>query len=153
MFSLVQMETNIENMISLCSFQPPVPANSWNGVLDATKLHPVCPQHNTGDFEIIGNEDCLYLNIYTPQVTFDFIHYTSKKLCNLCTLFINCEYFVYFQGPSSENHQLLPVMFYIHGGAFVVGSARSDWYEPDKLLDKNIVLVIPNYRIGNMPCT
>ncbi|KAF2902810.1 hypothetical protein ILUMI_03375 [Ignelater luminosus] len=100
-------------------FKAAVPAKPWDGILDATKLHSVCPQINpvTENFEIIGNEDCLYLNVYTPQV------------------------------PSSEN-QLLPVMFYIHGGAYVVGSARQDWYEPDKLLDKDIVLVIPNYRLG-----
>uniref|UniRef100_A0A182UF38 Carboxylic ester hydrolase n=1 Tax=Anopheles melas TaxID=34690 RepID=A0A182UF38_9DIPT len=39
-----------------------------------------------------------------------------------------------------------PVMVFIHGGAFVVGSASL--YEPDYLLEKDIVLVSIQYRLG-----
>uniref|UniRef100_A0A182JHM9 Carboxylic ester hydrolase n=1 Tax=Anopheles atroparvus TaxID=41427 RepID=A0A182JHM9_ANOAO len=39
-----------------------------------------------------------------------------------------------------------PVMFFIHGGSFVMGSASQ--YEPDYLLEKNIVLVVIQYRLG-----
>ncbi|XP_035901434.1 esterase E4-like [Anopheles stephensi] len=39
-----------------------------------------------------------------------------------------------------------PVMVFIHGGAFVVGAAS--YYEPDYLLEKDIVLVSIQYRLG-----
>ena len=39
-----------------------------------------------------------------------------------------------------------PVIVWIHGGNFVRGSARE--YEPDYLLDEDIVLVTINYRLG-----
>ncbi|XP_050079655.1 uncharacterized protein LOC126567478 [Anopheles maculipalpis] len=39
-----------------------------------------------------------------------------------------------------------PVMVFIHGGAFVVGAAS--YYEPDYLLEKDIVLVSVQYRLG-----
>jgi acetyl esterase/lipase len=40
----------------------------------------------------------------------------------------------------------LPVMVYIHGGSFILGSAQEFW--PNYLLEKDIVLVVPQYRLG-----
>ncbi|MBL0339889.1 MAG: carboxylesterase family protein [Bacteroidetes bacterium] len=53
-------------------WKPPVNPDNWPGVLNTTSFAPVCPQKNfdqggTND-TIIGNEDCLYLNIWTPQL-------------------------------------------------------------------------------------
>jgi cholinesterase len=50
--------------------------------------------------------------------------------------------------PVSPNSDLLPVMVFIHGGGFQMGSSRSDIYGPDFLLQKDVVLVTFNYRIG-----
>uniref|UniRef100_F7CJV8 Carboxylesterase 3 n=1 Tax=Ornithorhynchus anatinus TaxID=9258 RepID=F7CJV8_ORNAN len=58
-------------------FSPPQPAESWDGVRDATTFPPICLQ----DLEMMGrlkelmdikeyllptSEDCLFLNVYTP---------------------------------------------------------------------------------------
>ena len=44
----------------------------WSGVRQVTDFAPVCPQKEfqQGDttFTLKGNEDCLYLNVWTPQV-------------------------------------------------------------------------------------
>jgi carboxylesterase type B len=42
----------------------------------------------------------------------------------------------------------LPVMMWIHGGAFSFGSGDDSFYAPDYLLRKDIVLVTINYRLG-----
>lgn len=42
----------------------------------------------------------------------------------------------------------LPVMFWIHGGALIRGSGGKSWYGPEFLMDKNVVLVTINYRLG-----
>lgn len=44
----------------------------------------------------------------------------------------------------------LAVMVYIHGGAFVEGSSSEERYGPDYLLQKNVVIVTLNYRLGAM---
>jgi len=72
---------NIYQFLGVPFAKPPVdtlrwkaPQNpdSWTGVLSTTSFAPVCPQKNfaQGDttFTIEGNEDCLYLNIWSPQI-------------------------------------------------------------------------------------
>ncbi|XP_043467668.1 esterase B1-like isoform X2 [Leptopilina heterotoma] len=48
---------------------------------------------------------------------------------------------------SVENEIPLPVMVWIHGGAFLFGSGNEDLYGPDYLLKRKIVLVTMNYRL------
>ncbi|KAK5646893.1 hypothetical protein RI129_005357 [Pyrocoelia pectoralis] len=98
-------------------FQPPVPAGAWEGVLDATKCGAFCPQRDVfvNNLTLVGNEDCLFLNVYTSKV---------------------------------NGNQLLPVIVYIHGGGFMTDSGDPNLYGPDILLDKDIVFVTMNYRLG-----
>lgn len=50
-------------------FQNPELPKPWTGVLDATKPGNKCLQANPySNTSIDGSEDCLYLNIYTPQL-------------------------------------------------------------------------------------
>lgn len=62
-------------------------------ILDCTKERDVSLHKDPFTMDIIGSENCLFLNIYTPKLK-------SKK-------------------P-------LPVMVFIHGGAFLMGSGNSD---------------------------
>ena len=68
--------------------------------------------------QLQGSEDCLFLNVYTPQL------------------------------PRGDEHPQLPVMVWIHGGAFTTGSGDGDFYAPDYLMDESVVLVTFNYRLG-----
>lgn len=58
------------------ALQAPVPLKQWDGVLDASKVHGVCPQRNiyTRSEVIEGEEDCLYLNVYVPKDAVSSIH-------------------------------------------------------------------------------
>ena len=42
----------------------------------------------------------------------------------------------------------LPVMVWIHGGAFIIGSGSSPMYDGVEFADRNVVLVSINYRLG-----
>lgn len=83
-FGQIQGSTNgtIKQFLGIPFAKPPVdslrwkaPQNpdNWVGTLNTTTYAPVCPQKKfdqggTND-TIIGNEDCLYLNVWTPQTT------------------------------------------------------------------------------------
>ena len=56
-------------------FAKPVPAEPWAGVLDVSgRARVVCPQLNYFQAGIIeGQEDCLYLNVYTPGHTSTYL--------------------------------------------------------------------------------
>lgn len=42
----------------------------------------------------------------------------------------------------------LPVMAFIHGGAFMMGSGSRELYGPDHLIQTGVILVTLNYRLG-----
>ncbi len=46
---------------------------------------------------------------------------------------------VYVPGQGERRTDLLPVMFFIHGGAFFVGSGSSDLFGPERFLDHDVV--------------
>jgi para-nitrobenzyl esterase len=62
------------------------------------------------------NEDCLYLNVWTPQ--------------------------------SKEGAPKLPVMVWIHGGAYIFGAGKLPVYHGASLVKRGAILVTVNYRLG-----
>ncbi|XP_046493230.1 esterase E4-like isoform X1 [Neodiprion pinetum] len=99
-------------------FANPVAADGWKGTRNATVDSNECPQISLFSKKINGDEDCLYLNVYTPQL------------------------------PKNSISRLLPVMVFFHGGEFIIGSDTSSVYGPEFLLDKDVILVTLNYRLG-----
>lgn len=98
-------------------WEPPQPAAAWSGVYDATQYRSACPQlERYGISESSYNEDCLYLNVTTP---FPRGRPVGGKL---------------------------PVIVWIHGGAFVGGS--SGLYDLREFARRGIVVVSMNYRLG-----
>jgi len=53
-------------------WKAPLNPDSWSSTLTTTCFAPVCPQkrYEQGDttFTLEGNEDCLYLNVWSPQI-------------------------------------------------------------------------------------
>ncbi|XP_015119023.1 uncharacterized protein LOC107042478 isoform X1 [Diachasma alloeum] len=49
-------------------FRDPVPNVPWTGIRDATEFGEVCCQYDSGTGRCIGSEDCLYLNVYMPNL-------------------------------------------------------------------------------------
>jgi carboxylesterase type B len=95
----------------------------WEGVWVAGDFGSFCManQHVLGPIPyepISGQEDCLYLNIYTPSI------------------------------PEEELNEedLFDVIFYIPGGAFMFGS--SNFYGAKYFMDRKVIFVTINYRVG-----
>ncbi|KAH1005722.1 hypothetical protein HUJ04_006652 [Dendroctonus ponderosae] len=99
-------------------FEDPQDVEPWNETLKANSMIK-CMQYDHFQQEIDktyvvhGNEDCLYVNIYT---------HTTNLSANL------------------------DVLVHIHGGAFMFGGGGS--YGPYIIMDRNIVFVTFNYRLG-----
>jgi len=106
-------------------FRAPGPVVPWKGTRDARVFAPVCAQARVqaGAFEGEGDEDCLYLNVYTPSGTTDA---TSTA--------------------ENENEDL-PVLVWIHGGGRRVGDGRRD--VADFVRDTTSIVVTIQYRLSH----
>ena len=106
-------------------WKAPLDAPAWEGTYEAIEFKSACFQGSSriqGDTEDqwSGSEDCLYLNIWTPQLTQDQVTGSQDKL---------------------------PVMMWIHGGGNTTGSAHV--YDPSLLVSKHKVIVVTiQYRMG-----
>lgn len=55
-------------LIIVC-FQPPQKANGWPDTFQAVNEGNVCVQSGREPKDLFGNENCLYLNVFTPVVS------------------------------------------------------------------------------------
>ncbi|VEN35293.1 unnamed protein product, partial [Callosobruchus maculatus] len=106
--------------------QKPEPVRPWKGIYDATKNDKKCPQDAIfqGAF-IVGSEDCLYLNVYTPTLAKN-----SSKLLPVL---------LWFHGGGFQFGSGIHMLFAF--GSF-------DKFDPAFFMDEEIVVVSPNYRLG-----
>uniref|UniRef100_A0A182K0I1 Carboxylic ester hydrolase n=1 Tax=Anopheles christyi TaxID=43041 RepID=A0A182K0I1_9DIPT len=79
-----------------------------------------CAQYNNPFFQdyVIGDEDCLFANIYTPDVN------------------------------GSTEEAAHPVLVFVHGGSYAIGHGEKDINGVDLLIDSGIVVVTFNYRLN-----
>ncbi|KAH8247657.1 hypothetical protein KR038_007603 [Drosophila bunnanda] len=102
-------------------FRAAEPEKPWSGIRDASREGQSCPHKNMILDTFKGDEDCLFVNVFTTRMPKD---------------------------EDSGEHPKLPVMVWLHGGGFSFGSGNSFLYGPDYLVTEDIVLVTLNYRLG-----
>lgn len=102
-------------------WRPPQPVKAWKGVHDANKFCSDCAQRGFGGTDSISK--------------------TSSEDC----LFLNI-----WTPANSKKDAKLPVMVWIHGGAFVFGSGAQPDFSGASFTDKDVILVTINYRLGRL---
>ncbi|KAL0822711.1 hypothetical protein ABMA28_004730 [Loxostege sticticalis] len=102
-------------------FKSPQPPESWINERDATKTNSNNISYQ-GDFAgsagIIGSEDCLYLNVYTPHL------------------------------PTPELAPLPVIVFIHGGGFIVGNGTIKGENGPEYLIEQKTIVVTINYRLG-----
>ncbi|XP_055619563.1 esterase E4-like [Toxorhynchites rutilus septentrionalis] len=85
-----------------------------------TALGNICPQLDDINYptKVLGDEDCLNMNIFSPAMEAD-----------------------------RRSGKSYPVLVFIHGGSFTIGSNVFDSDRADLLIDNGILVVSINYRL------
>jgi para-nitrobenzyl esterase len=105
-------------------WQAPRPIEPWEDVREMLVEAPQCVQLGAepgtagSPPPIVGQEDCLYLDVYAPAMN-NNLAITRR----------------------------LPVVLWIHGGGNLRGSAR-DYDAGRLALQRQVLVVVPNYRLG-----
>ena len=100
----------------------PVPAAPWTGVRRAAEFGMACPQDRAVSLDQAGD----------PGPTSE-----DCLTLNVWT-------------PRAEASAKLPVMVWIHGGAFVIGAGSQNVFDGKALARRGIVVVTFNYRLGTL---
>jgi para-nitrobenzyl esterase len=104
-------------------FMPPEPPDSWTGVRDATSFGPVAMQIPT----VLETERGLPTDMSEDCLSLN----------------------IWTADMSEHSAKALPVMVWIHGGAFINGSGAIPWYDGSSLAARgDVVVVTANYRLG-----
>lgn len=102
-------------------WRPPQPLQ-WPGVWNADRRMPECPQ---------------VLRAH------DINHYYGEEASSEDCLYLNV-----WAAPHSTAGSKLPVIVYIYGGGFTIGSAGIPTYGGEVLAQRGVVFVNFNYRVG-----
>jgi para-nitrobenzyl esterase len=102
---------------------PPRDVTSWDGELDATKFGSICPQ--------------------VPGMLESMLGFDGSNMSEDC---LNVNVFTHATPTGSTK---LPVLVWIHGGAFTNGSGSIPWYHGGSLASRDTVVVTINYRLGS----
>ncbi len=103
-------------------FAPPAPVPCWSDVRDASAAGPMCLQFDAQYQNIVGAEDCLTLNVWTPA--------TATASSHLPVMF-----FIHGGGHQIGDQSELVSSMLLYDGRPLAES-------------QNVVLVTANYRLG-----
>lgn len=113
-------------------FRPPQQAPAWQGVRDGSRYRAACPQIED-PLEGYAVDGVPVHNTLTDSD--EQFHETEDCLhVNVWT-------------PALDNARR-PVMLFIHGGAFQVGTAANAFYTGRHLAERDVVVMTINYRLG-----
>lgn len=99
-------------------WRPPAPAAPWQGVRSVDRFSPICMQPGA------------YPDDAPPE--------PMSEDC----LYLNV------WTPAGPHDGPLPVMFWIHGGGLLNGTASTPLYAGDALTRRDVIVVTANYRLG-----
>ncbi|MEM1037055.1 MAG: carboxylesterase family protein [Pseudomonadota bacterium] len=121
---------------------PQAPMN-WEGVRDGTQFGAECFQNRNGSGEFLNDLlNGMGLNAIERHIATVVLENAPEPAESEDCLFLNV------RTANLNGDTPHPVMVWIHGGSHQTGSGSMDIYQANGLVEKGVVLVTINYRLG-----
>lgn len=121
----------------------PQPALRWSETRDGRQFGAECLQNREGSAEFLRDLlNGMGLNAVQRHLAGIVIENVGPPTESEDCLFLN------IRTANLNGASLQPVMVWIHGGSHQTGSGSMDLYQANGLVEKGVVLVTINYRIG-----
>lgn len=108
-------------------FRRPQEHTPWEGTLDCTRFSPRCPQADLTAMDFYSKE--FYDTMVPPEDE-------------------DCLYLNIWTPADAAPDAKLPVLFWIHGGAFMHGCGTEKEFDGEGFAKKDVILVTINYRVN-----
>ncbi len=108
-------------------FRRPEPPEPWDGVRPCKEFSGRCPQADLNGMDFYGRE---FYDVPLPAHDED------------------CLYLNVWTPASATPESRLPVLFWIHGGAFLHGCGSEKEFDGEGFAKKGVILVTVNYRVN-----
>ena len=108
-------------------FRRPQEHTPWEGTLDCTEFSPRCPQADLTAMDFYSKE--FYDRMVPPESE-------------------DCLYLNIWTPADAQPEDRLPVLFWIHGGAFMHGCGTEKEFDGEGFAKKGVILVTINYRVN-----
>lgn len=108
-------------MRGMSRWQAPVPPVPWDGVRDATRFGATAPSDQSRPHTMLPA-------VEEPRIAGD--EYLNLNVW------------------TARPEQPVPVLVWIHGGGFFIGSSANPWYDGSSFAQQGLVVVSINYRLG-----
>ncbi len=124
-------------------WRPPAKPEAWEGVRKADTFGPMCMQASTSDGGFLERIiDGQGLGKIKKTLIMKVVEAQPKARISEDCLYLN----IRTDNLNSETPK--PVMVWIHGGGHQFGSSDFNYYQHNSLVEKGVVLVTINYRLG-----
>ncbi len=117
-------------------FKEPMAPDKWDGVLACDHFGPMAMQQTSSPFM-----DSLSHILGWYDYKFKFGDEYREAVSEDC-LYLNVF------APEQDNDELLPVIFYVHGGSLTTGQSSYSEYRGESLAKKGVIFVNFAYRLG-----
>lgn len=145
-FGVYNSDKSVEIFTGIPYAAPPVGGLRWKAPQEPAKWDGVLKADHFSDCAVQSKIPTLISKLLYMSMGTDILSNATIKDSEKTSE--DCLYLNIWKSSKATSEDKLPVIVFIHSGAFTLGSGSSDIYNGESMAEKGVVFVTINYRVG-----